>query len=295
MNLKLLLLPLLVVFLSGCINPGGGNGFVGSDEVVKIVEMVSQSSILSSDVYTLTIRAKNADTKLTNPPVSANIILSHPTCDVDRITPSCPTESTAFGADQTTGWGCNGVKLYPIGDAQTGERLLWDVNFKESSKGIKRSCGFDLVTTYEWVTSSLTNIQFRNDVQTQEIKEPAKGTGPVKVYFKVEEEQPIKVRANKFSINLYIDNVRDSENENILNDQITIMKTDVATKLPSIECIIGGTKTQITDGMVLSAKNKVIPCTADIVQNDDSFDVSLEAKYTYEITQKTPDVEVSYI
>ncbi len=301
------LLPVLaIVILSGCIKwPGNGNNFVGGTDVIKVFEIVPGSTkLFSTEPYSLEVKVKNADTNLLNPPIKTKVILSNPTCEVESVKPVCPANSNPFGTSSITGWGCQNLDLQPIGDTPTGESVIWNVLFKQRDIAeIAPQCTFDILTDYEYETSGLTSIAFRTTATEQSVQEPTKGTGPVKVYFKVEEAQPIKVTSSPrpFRINLYIEKAKhpssDEKEVRLVGNEIEITDIDLFKKFPNTVCTINGKDVEINAGDKIegiSGDLKVIPCKSETPTNEDSTDVVVKAKYSYQIVYRTPQITVTY-
>lgn len=210
MRQLLLLAPIVLILLtSGCTIPGGfqlpffgATGPTGENDIIRITSLTPfPQSVTQGQTVNLVSYVQNLGEKtINNLEVDLYDHCSGLFTSVQAATELC---------DKVEGTKCTISKILP----KETKKISWEL--VPSKVQLVTSCSLKVLARYSYSTTSVTTLEFIHpDEYTVQIEQGtfsqtagyiAKGDGPVKAYFTVEDNQPIPTK--KANLALHVDNV----------------------------------------------------------------------------------------
>jgi hypothetical protein len=212
MRQLLLLAPLvLILIVSGCTIPGGFNlpffgatGPSGENDVIRIISLTPfPQSVTHGQDVNLVAYVQNLGTEETGVEV---ILYDHCSGLFTKV------QANPELCDSITGTGNTGCMIDKILPQET-RKVSWEL--EPADVNLVTQCNLKVLARYDQETTSVTTLEFIHPTEyTVQIEQGtftetapyiAKGPGPVKAYFTVEDNQPIPTE--KANLALHVDNV----------------------------------------------------------------------------------------
>lgn len=287
----LLLLPVLVILISGCTLPSwipfsGGDTTISYENDIVIIENLQAfpSLVKSSQQIRVVGYVKNKGSEKVT--VSVNMY-DYCTTLFDSVSVSC-------GDGSMSGSECTDIELLP------GETKEIDWTLVPSEVELTNMCDLKIAVTYKYTTTTMTDIHFMNSelLYSEEFKTEGsyitKGEGPVKAYLTVEDKQPVPTtrdpsRPDHTTVKLQIENVGSGyvKGNAIEREMVDVdlggLKTEECPFAPVV-----GRDIKLIDGK----KSAGIPCKVrtpsdDEVPKETTRRMEVKLVYDYEFRDRT--------